>query len=486
MNNRNLLPEDFLIRRDSNNPLWVEYINYLNTFFDGIEPRVAFKGETSGYYGLVDDCPIIIESSNDLKILTLEEWDDIINSSDDVIKVTTYDGSEEVESRCVQLSDDAPSHPGELARRRDCVIVDGLGWVLEQDTITTIDGTVMLEGSEDAVWSEHHNEWLDTSDARTLYGYTSSGHQDYFFDRHDDSIFINEEHYLNSYVAEQCGWRFNSRHQEWVDADEYCCVDDCNASYHDLDRVHKFSNDAKFTVGFEIEKEDEDAGMIHYESLYEDTQWIKEHDGSLDDDTGYELVSPAFNLYDDGLEKDINSDERLIKLINADKSSSCGGHINLAAKDYDTEQLFEGLSHFFPLLYSLYDGRLDKSYSKARKKHKYYDKDKYSAVYIKSEVLEFRIFSAVSNVDNLLWRRDLIRIMCDNINQSELDVLRMLLNHKSELYLHLRKVYSQERLIDKIERFIRMCSDFNSKKLPEIVRASIKPDNLDASNELGA
>jgi hypothetical protein len=486
MKNRNLLPEDFLVRRDSSDSLWNEYVAYLNTFFEGVEPRVKLLGEASGYYGLIDDCPVVLDSRNGLVVLSLSEWDNLVNSGDDVPKIMTYDGYEERESRCVQLCDDAPNNSGEWARTSDCVHVDDIGWVLSEDTVVTHDGTVMLSDDDDAVWSDWHGEYLDASQPRTLYGYVSRGHQSHFWDRHDDSVYIRDEHYRNHSTAEECGWRWVSRREEWVDADDYCSVEDCNASYHSLERVHKFDNDAKFTVGFEIEKEDDDAGMIHYEDLYDDTKWIKEHDGSLDDDTGYELVSPAFNLYDDGLEKDIRSDDRLIKLINADKSNSCGGHINVAAKDYDTEQLFEGLSHFFPLLYSLYDGRLDKTYSKARKKHKYYDKDKYSAVYIKSEVLEFRIFSAVSNVDNLLWRRDLMRIMCDNINQSELDVLRMLLNHKSALYLHLRKVYSQERLIDKIERFIRMCSDFNSKKLPEIVRASIKPDNLEVSNELGA
>jgi hypothetical protein len=485
MNNRNLLPEDFLIRRDSNDPLWTEYINYLNTFFEGVQPSVSIMGQAEGYYGLIDDCPIVLDSPNSLTLLSLSEWDAIVSGAE-VVHVTTYDGHEEIERRCVSLGSDAPNNAGEWARRSDCSYVESIGWVLSSDVIVTHDGTIMLEGDEDAVWSDWHGEWLDNSDSRTYHGHVESGRQDYFFDRHDDSVYIHGEHYRNNSVASDCGWRYISRRDEWVDADDYCCVDDCNAGYHDLERVHKFGRDAKFTIGFEIEKEDDDAGMIHYEDLYLDTKWIKEHDGSLDDDTGYELVSPAFNLYDDGLDKDIESDDRLVRLINADKSNSCGGHINVAAKDYDTEQLFEGLSHFFPLLYSLYDGRLDKTYSKAKKKHRYYDKDKYSAVYIKSEVLEFRIFSAVSSVDNLLWRRDLMRIMCDNINQSELDVLRMLLNHKSDLYLHLRKVYSQEKLIDKIERFIRMCSDFNSKKLPEIVRASIKPDNLDVSNELGA
>ncbi len=40
------------------------------------------------------------------------------------------------------------------------------------------------------------------------------------------------------------------------------------------------------------------AGTSHY------CEW-EERDGSLDDSTGYELVSPAFNLYDDMLDQDL-------------------------------------------------------------------------------------------------------------------------------------------------------------------------------------
>lgn len=487
MERNDLLPEDFLIKRDGRNELWQPFIDYLNRFFEGVEPAVQLKGETEGYYGLIDDCPILLDNPGDIPIMSLEEWDAVMNGdADSQEKVIDINGVEQLKRQCVQLSDEDPTNAGEYALRSEAIFISHLSlFVLKSNATRTMNSGWLIAGDERLYFSEFHDDWINCEGSDVCYGYVSRGCEEYFYDPYDNRVSINDEYFVNAGVAEECGYingRRGWRHEE----DGYDCVDDCNASYHELSRVNKFDNSAEFTVGFEIEKEDDEAGLIHYDSLYDDTRWIKEHDGSLDDDNGYELVSPAFNLFNDDLEKDINSDERLTRLINADMSTSCGGHINLASKNYTPEQLFEGLSSFFPLLYSLYDGRLDKTYSKAKQKHKYYDRDKYSALFIKDSVLEFRIFSAVKNVSNLMWRRDLMRIMCININVSELDVLRMLLNHKSELYIHLRKVYSQDKLINKIEGFVKMCSDFNNKKLPEIIRANIKNDNIDTTSELGA
>ena len=123
---------------------------------------------------------------------------------------------------------------------------------------------------------------------------------------------------------------------------------------------------------------------------------------------------------------------------------------------------------------------MEKMYSKAKKKHQYYQKDKYSSIYIKDNVVEIRIPSAVLSVTNLIWRRDLMRIIVDNINKSELQVLRMLLNQKSKLHVHLRKVYSIDRMIQKIEKFVKYSEEFNNVKLP-----TINTIKLQKTNKLG-
>jgi hypothetical protein len=127
----------------------------------------------------------------------------------------------------------------------------------------------------------------------------------------------------------------------------------------------------------------------------------------------------------------------------------------------------------------MYPHRLTKSYSEAKKKHDYYRKEKYSAIYMRGEVLEFRIFSAVKNVKQLLWRRDLIRLFTENMNKSEADVLRMLVDSRSKLYKHLRKIYSQDQLLDKVELFVHHVRQFNNKQLPKPNVDKIKKDTLD-------
>jgi hypothetical protein len=220
---------------------------------------------------------------------------------------------------------------------------------------------------------------------------------------------------------------------------------------------------------------------LDWRSLYDDTGWVKEDDGSLNNATGYELVTPAFDLLDDKMDEEINNNRVLRDLINASHSSACGGHINLGSSIYNTEQLFEGISGFFPLFYSIYEHRLEKNYSKAKKKHHYYSRDKYSSIFIKDNVVEIRIPSAVVSVTNLLWRRDLMRIIVENINKSEMQVLRMLVNQKSKLHIHLRKVYSVDKMIEKIEKFVKYSEEFNNVKLPQA-----NTSNLLKTEKLGA
>lgn len=486
---RELFPSELLIKRVANDERWQDFMNWINQGFIGVEPQVTMKGDIDAYYGLMDDCPIVIdECYPEATLMTLDEWFTAYNGgTSEVEMIETYDGETHPAYKCVQLHEDS-EHANEWALRSDCTHASfNGGYGLHDEVYSTRCGGTFIEGTEDEhdiVWADYGDEYLCTSSNNVYYGYYDSRNQGYFHSY--DTIHFGDEYYYDSDVASQHGIVWSERHDEYMhENDLEDDISHTNAGYHDLERKNKFNSNAKFTIGFEIEKEDSDAGDIHYRQLYNDTQWIKERDGSLDDYSGYELVSPAFNLYDDGLDKDIQ-DRRLIQLINGNKSGSCGGHINVASKEYNTEQLFEGLSGFFPLLYSLYDGRIHKNYSKAKMKHKYYDRDKYSAIFIKDHVVEFRIFSAVVNVKNLLWRRDLIRIMCENVNKSEVDVLRMLLNHKSKLYKHLRLVYSQDALIDKIELFVRNAEDFNNKKLPRIIRADIKKDTLGTTNELGA
>lgn len=336
------------------------------------------------------------------------------------------------------------------------------------------------------VWSEYHDAWVNRDQDHLHCGY-------YTDDTDDDSgwfvntsaVYVpeNDNWYFNNYIAECHGFSFNEGNSTWG-------TSVITARYHSLSRVFRFPSyeTPKFSIGFEIEKEDKEACSIDSTALYRDTEWIKEADSSLDRSIGYELVSPAFDMFSHEMENEISRSEDLQQLINAKSSSNCGGHINIASSEYNTKELFEGLSAFMPLLYSMYESRIEKHYSMAKEKHLYLDSnaDKYAAVFIKRNVLEIRIFSAVKSIENLLWRQDLVRIMCNNINKSETDVLKMLCNQKSKLYKHLRKVYTQAEIINKIGMFVTFSKNFNHKKLSYADLTEMPVDGIQDVDSLGA
>jgi hypothetical protein len=491
---KTILPKSFVIERQDS-PLWDLFIADLNKIFVDSGVNRQLSGTCAKYYGIFLDVPILSdEVPEGVELIPLAMYADDANFSYETI--TTYDGFSHPEFACVQISEDAESHPGEWALRFECKYAnENQAYALARDVCKTLHGGFFIRGTEESlniVWSEFHSDWLCTDNDYVYYGYVGHRHEDYFFSRH--AVEIDDNYYYSNEIAEECGFRYHRGHCEWYDECDYPCeVSECNASYHDLSR-RDYSNNSVFKIAFEIEKEDSEAGLIHYDDLHHNTGWCKESDGSLDDENGYELVSPIFDLYSDDLEKAIDKHRDLKTLINAEYSDNCGGHINVSCTTIRPNLLFEGMSAFMPLLYALYEDRLDKSYSKAKVKHQYHtERDKYSSVFIKDNLVEFRIFPAVRSVANLLWRRDLIRIMVDNMNRSELDVLRMILNKKSKLHNHLRLIFSEDKILQKADLFMRYSEVYNYKKLPNYDKdkyTNQKPrkgnDNLDSTNELGA
>jgi hypothetical protein len=67
--------------------------------------------------------------------------------------------------------------------------------------------------------------------------------------------------------------------------------------------------------------------------------------------------------------------------------------------------------------------------------------EKYQSVRIFDDHIEFRIISAVPNVETLLWRRDLLRLICENLSATPYTILGMMHDKRSRLSKHLRKMY---------------------------------------------
>ena len=207
-----------------------------------------------------------------------------------------------------------------------------------------------------------------------------------------------------------------------------------------------FSGDAKFRFGVEVEKEDEAPIDNHDLDDVDSMGWSREEDGSLDEDSGFELVSPTYDLFGDRFDDDLGI-EILADHINADVSTNCGGHMGFSVQGLSGSEVFDRYNGFFPLLLAMYRHRLKGTWSKIRgNKALKRGRDKYSAVNVRYDYIEFRVFSAVPSVKTLLWRRDLMRIMAKNPKKGVMWWIGQAMNENTATHQHLRKVYTTDKI----------------------------------------
>lgn len=228
---------------------------------------------------------------------------------------------------------------------------------------------------------------------------------------------------------------------------------------HGEQRPSYVGKDTLFSIGFEVEKEDYDVKTsINNVKFNMATGWDKERDGSLNDD-GYEIVSPTYDLYDDRLDQDLAIDI-LREHINGDYSTRCGGHIHLGAVGMSGRTFFDRFAPWLPLMYAVYVGRINGEHCKVKKNDDLkFSSDKYQSVRLFDNRIELRIPSAVSDTTNLLWRRDLLRIICDNLDATPLRIVSMLTDKRSRLYKHMSKVYDAKRMQEKLQLYVYFANE---------------------------
>ena len=328
------------------------------------------------------------------------------------------------ESKDSEDSEDmVTTQDGQLIPREDAILTDLDGWVLQDDVLIAYDGTTMLEGNED----DHD------------YRYTHDG------ELHHGSVLCYVDDVDEYYHEDDMGHRFFYHESDETYRTYEPENDDACHEYHNGPRRY-YQGDAKFGFGVEVEKEDLTPIEDHQLCDVDKTGWSRERDGSLDSEIGYELVSPVYNLFSDRFDNDI-SKSILKDHINADYSISCGGHMGFSIVDKSGAQVFDLYNGFFPLLFSMYRKRLRGSWSAVRNnKTLKRGSHRYSAVNVQSEYVEFRIFSAVKNVTNLLWRRDLLRIMAKNPKKGVMWWISQAMNPNSALHNHLLKVYDADKI----------------------------------------
>ena len=321
-----------------------------------------------------------------------------------------------------------------------------------------------LCGRDSSFWCEGNDEYYHEDDGVRCYMYRSEEwRSNDWAERNMDYLYQGEWYDGDALSYHNLVWCENI--EEVMSEDDAYYPDDTetylrgyhNGGYREL----MFDNKSKYKIGYEIEKEDQDVlESIPIDDFEEETdnKWRKESDGSLCSSSGYELISPTFEFNITKIFKYIESNEVLVNHINANHSTSCGGHINLSEKGLSGNELFDKIKGYTPLFYALYHGRVDKNYCKGKNNRDLrYENEKYQAIKIHDNRVEFRIISAVPNIKTLKWRSKLIMSILKNPTD---DVIQGYYNVDTKFTRLLKETYTDEKLVTLKERFKKYTKQF--------------------------
>ena len=348
----------------------------------------------------------------------------------------------------------------------------GVSYYSCYDFVITADGDVL--DRDDAPWCDGNEEYYHRDDMVHVYeGRNEGWYSQSYVDSCGEFAYFEGAYYNYDaidrhdivYVEDRDEWDYRDNVYYHEDNGYYSYPDDSeeyvrgyhNGGYKSL----TFDNKSKYKIGYEIEKEDEDVrnsiDIYDFENATDDL-WRKEKDGSLSDDSGYELISPTFEFDIDKIFEHIESNDELVKHINAEKSSSCGGHIHLSENGLSGNDLFEKVKGYTPLFYALYYGRVDKNYCKGKNNNDLQNEnEKYQAIKIHHDRVEFRIISAVPNVSTLKWRTKLLRMILENPTD---DIIKAYYNVDTKFTKLLKQMYNDDKLQDLKHRFINYTQQF--------------------------
>ena len=341
----------------------------------------------------------------------------------------------------------------------------------DEYVLTDNDGVIPMD---DAWYCEGIEEWVHYDD--TLVCYEGRGESRYSkrYLRQGDFHYYDGDYYdddaldTNDIVWLEDEEEYTHRDNAYYDDEEGCYYGRerelyvrgyHNGSYQSIN----FESKSKFKIGYEIEKEDETVRNSIRIDDFEDLtnyKWRKEKDGSLDDEAGYELISPTFEFNINKIFEHIEGNSELISHINAQTSTSCGGHIHLSETGLTGNELFDKIKGYTPLFYALYYGRVNKTYAKGKSNRDLENEnEKYQAIKIHYDRVEFRIISAVPNVKTLKWRSKLLMMILQNPTN---DIIKAYYNVDTKFTKLLKQTYSDEKLIELKDRFVKFTKEFEN------------------------
>lgn len=248
--------------------------------------------------------------------------------------------------------------------------------------------------------------------------------------------------------------------------------------YHDGERqFDPVSDKAPFLIGFEVEKEDSGwRGDFDDDNVQLAPRWLAESDGSLSDERGFELVSPAYNMTE-GWDRMTGDLKTMRRILGADHSRACGGHISISDMRYSPAQFSDRIRPLFPLLMALYPKRLRNTYSAACKDKDKRRQERYAAfAFCYSHRIELRLIPAVRSMGQLLWRAQLIRLFVEASLNGPLgwQFMRDGLKRGGAIRAHLLKGYRHlgDKAEEKVKDVLRLYRAFsgwyyNDRPVPE-------------------
>lgn len=239
----------------------------------------------------------------------------------------------------------------------------------------------------------------------------------------------------------ECGYSQNISDMYWSNDHEAWYCEDCyegdeddedNRSifkYHSGEGRTNQSKDYRYRVGIELEREDGDFidGFDKHDFL-EKTGWVVEADCSLDCYIGFEAVSPVYPLKIGEMRKLFKSDT-LKKLARTKYSDHCGGHITISDTKRIPNKIVDDIAGYLPIIYALFPHRVYNSYCGARNKE-VYKGGGHCALNVRCNImgggLEFRIFDAPKDEDDILNRFRLLLYMLQHTAPSVEEALQQL------------------------------------------------------------
>lgn len=325
---------------------------------------------------------------------------------------------------------------------------------------------------DDAFYCEGNCEWYNQDEAVTVYEYRNETMYSESWAERNNDLSRFEGNYYDSDALDYHGivWCEDDSELHWRD-DVYYHEDRGYFTYPEQSYVRGYHNGSyktltfdgksKYKIGYEIEKEDETVrNSIDIDDFEDQTgyKWRKEQDGSLDSECGYELISPTFEFNIDKIFEHIEGNPLLVSHIDAEKTTCCGGHIHLSEAGLTGDQLFEKVRGYTPLFYALYYGRVDKTYCKGKcNEDLKNENEKYQAIKIHHDRVEFRIISAVPNVSTLKWRSKLLMMILQHPTN---DVIKAYYNVDTKFTKLLKQTYSDDKLSILKDRFIKFTRQF--------------------------